>query len=65
MKNNLLIPILAGAAVTAGLAYLFTTEDGEVLRGKIAEQIEENFPNAGEQLLAFKDKFMENLTKQS
>jgi gas vesicle protein len=65
MKTNIIIPIIAGAAITAGLAYLFTTEEGEELRGKLADNIKEHFPQAGEQLTAIKDKFMENLGKQS
>jgi gas vesicle protein len=59
--SKLLFPILAGAAIAAGAVYLFTTEEGEELRGKIADQINEHFPDAGEQLAAFKDQFMENL----
>ena len=65
MKTNIIIPIIAGAAITAGLAYLFTTDEGEELRGKIADNIKEHFPQAGEHLMAFKDKIMENLGQQS
>lgn len=63
--SKLLFPILAGAAIAAGVAYLFTTEEGEVLRGKIADQIKERFPDAGEQFANLKDKFMDNLSQQS
>jgi gas vesicle protein len=64
MSTKLWIPIVAGAAIAAGVAYLFTTEEGEELRGKLADTIKEHFPDAGEHFAALKDKFMDQL-KQS
>ena len=69
MKSSLIVPIIAGAAAAAALTYLFATEDGAELRGKLSDNLDkgldnlkERFPEAGEQLIAFKDKFMENLS---
>ena len=58
MKSNLLIPIIAGAAVTAGLAYLMTTEEGEKLREKLAGHFNEQFPDLAGQLTELKDQFL-------
>jgi hypothetical protein len=58
MKSNLLIPIIAGAAATAGLAYILTTEEGEKLRGKLARQLNEQFPDLAEQLTDLKEQFL-------
>jgi gas vesicle protein len=59
--SKLLIPILAGAAIAAGVAYLFTTEEGEELRGKIADKVNEQFPDLSEQFSALKDQFIDNI----
>lgn len=63
MKNsNLILPIIAGAATAAALTYLFATDNGADVRGKISDTLKEHFPDAGDQLLAFKDKFMDGLS---
>jgi len=59
--SKLLFPILAGAAVAAGVAYLFTTKEGEELRGKISDTIKEKFPDLGEQFSVLKDQFVDNI----
>lgn len=68
-KSSLIVPIIAGAAAAAVLTYLFATEDGAELRGKLSDNLDkgldnlkERFPEAGEQLIAFKDKLMENVS---
>jgi len=38
MKNNLIIPIVAGAA--AALTYLFATDDGKEIKEEIAKSID-------------------------
>jgi gas vesicle protein len=69
MKTSLILPIIAGAAAAAALTYLFATEDGAELRGKLSDNLDkgldnlkEKFPEAGEQLATFKDKLMENIS---
>jgi gas vesicle protein len=64
MKSNLLIPIIAGAAVTAGLAYLLTTEEGEKLRGKLARHFHEQFPDLAGQLTDLKDQLLSVVTEK-
>lgn len=64
MKSNVLIPIIAGAAVTAGLAYLLTTEEGEKLCGKLAGRFNEQFPDLAEQLTGLKEQFLSAVTEK-
>jgi gas vesicle protein len=64
MKSNVLIPIIAGAAVTAGLAYLLTTEEGEKLRGKLAGHFNEEFRELAEQLTNLKEQFLSAVTEK-
>jgi hypothetical protein len=64
MKSNVLIPIIAGAAVTAGLAYLLTTEEGEKLYTKLAGHFNEQFPDLAEQLTGLKEQFLSAVTEK-
>jgi gas vesicle protein len=50
MKNKLILPVVAGAAAAAALTYIFTTEDGKELQGKIAKAIDEHLPGVGEHI---------------
>jgi hypothetical protein len=65
MKSNLLIPIIAGAAVTAGLAYLLITEEGEKLGRRLAGQFNEQFPELAAQLTDIKDQLLSAVTEKS
>jgi hypothetical protein len=64
MKSNVLIPIIAGAAVTVGLAYLLTTEEGEKLCGKLAGHFNEQFPDLAEHLTDLKKQFLSAVTEK-
>jgi hypothetical protein len=65
MKSNLFIPIITGAAVAAGLTYLLNTDEGEKLRGRLADQINEQFPDLAKQLTALKDQFLSPAVQKS
>ena len=69
MKSSLVLPIIAGAAAAAALTYLFATEDGAEMRGKLSDNLDkgldtlkDKFPEAGEQLIVFKDKLMNSFS---
>ena len=64
MKSNLLIPIIAGAAVTAGMAYILTTKEGEKLRVKLAGHFNEQFPDLAGQLTDLKHQFLSAVTEK-
>lgn len=55
---------MAGAAVTAGLVYLLTTEEGEKLCGKLARHFNEQFPDLAEQLTDLKEQFLSAVTEK-
>lgn len=58
----LILPIVAGAAVAAGLAYLYTTEDGAQKREKWGNSLKERFPEAGERFAELREKLMGTFT---
>jgi gas vesicle protein len=68
-SNDLLIPVIIGAAAAAAIAYLFITESGSEVRGRIAENlnkgwdtVKDKFPVSAEDIAAVKDKVVDSVS---
>ncbi|WP_345949252.1 YtxH domain-containing protein [Mucilaginibacter sp. PAMB04274] len=65
--NNLVIPILLGAAAVAAVTYLFVTESGSEVRGRIADNLNKGWDTLkekipAEEISAFKDKVSDTVS---